>query len=566
MNDFYNEMNDSLKEEVSVPKNLKLQFQPKEVCDDVLNKTEEKPQVENEVVCEEKPQQEENNKAVEVVPSLELFDEEKENPQEVVQPEEKEVCEQVQQTANTQQMPEVPMAPTVNKIPQPPTNPFVTNPYFNQNPSQQTQQARTPVAPIPTQIPPQMPKEKMSGTLKAVVIIIIALLVACIAAYGIHVFGNRNQNGFVPDTQTPTQSPTEGYTIPDYGFDFDFGFDDEAVEEREYPETNAKDKVNKNYSGVDLKSKPKKIKNYGASYSFNRLQNSVVGVVCYYEEDEGTDTYKSQGTGIILTTDGYIVTNSHVIGNSRKAYLVKVITADKKEYKAGVVGYDSRSDLAVLKIDGKNLPYAEFGNSDETQVTEDVIAIGNPNGLDFQNSVTKGIVSALNRKVSSSNNVEFLQIDAPINPGNSGGPLCNMYGQVIGITTSKIASDVYEGMGFAIPSTTMKKIVDDIIRNGYVTNRVKIGISGIAVYEENEGASGIQIEEIVKGGPMDGCGVKVKDIITAVDGKTITTFAEVFDILEQHKEGDKVTVSVYRPFDRKTYDFEIVLQVDKAED
>lgn len=424
---------------------------------------------------------------------------------------------------------------------------------------------------------PKPEKQKMSGGLKALIIIIISILVACLAGFTLYLsFGlANNQQANQNNSAFDSFGNFEDFGgFGDFGGSFDYTqptsptFSQEQSSGETYEESDASKKIDADFKGVELKDKPKDKSNskYNASYSFDKLQNSVVGVVCYYKQDEGTDNYQSQGTGIIVTSDGYIVTNSHVIGNSRKAYLIKVIMADKKEYKAGVVGYDSRSDVAVLKIDAKNLPVAEFGNSAQTEITEDVIAIGNPSGLEFQNSVTKGIVSALDRKVSDSNNVEFIQIDAAINPGNSGGPLCNMYGQVIGITTSKIASEVYEGMGFAIPSTTVKKLVDDIIRNSYVTNRVKVGITGLAVYEAQAGADGIQIVAITKGGPLDNTEAKIDDIITAVDGEKVTTFAEIFDILEKHKEGDKVKVTLYRPSTKKSFDVEIKLQIDKVEE
>ena len=146
---------------------------------------------------------------------------------------------------------------------------------------------------------------------------------------------------------------------------------------------------------------------------------------------------------------------------------------DGTTYNAGVVGFDSRTDIAVLKIDNpKNLKPATFGNSEEIELGEDIIVVGNPGGIDYQNSITKGVVSAVNRKLSSSSLVKYIQTDAAINPGNSGGPIVNMYGQVIGIATSKFVSEYYENMGFAIPSATAKDIVDSLIKNGYVNGRV----------------------------------------------------------------------------------------------
>jgi len=513
------------------------------------------------------------------------------------QPEQTEVAEKVetaevaeeavreQPTPQPQQAPPQPPRPPFQQPPRPQGNPYVS-PYGNpqQRPPYQGQPYTQPYQQAPyaqVQNPdyyrmtygvPKPEKQKMSGGLKALIIIVIAILVTFIAGLTIYMGFDAVQN-----QQQNNNKNNGGSFFGDYFDDFGGGYDyqmptsptfsQEQSSGETYEESDASDKINKDYKGVELQAKPKDKTNskYNASYSFNKLQDTVVGVVCYYEEDKDTDTYQSQGTGIVITSDGYIVTNAHVIGNSRKAYLIKVIMADKKEYKAGVVGYDSRSDVAVLKIDAKDLPVASFGDSNLTEITEDVIAIGNPSGIEFQNSVTRGIVSALERKVSTSNNVEFMQIDAAINPGNSGGPVCNMYGQVIGIATSKIAAEEYEGMGFAIPSVTVKKLVDDIIRNGFVTNRVKVGITGTAVTDSTEDVSGIQIVEITPDGPMDVDGVQVEDIITAVDGEKVTNFAEIFDILEKHKEGDKVKVTLYRPSTEKTFDVEITLQIDKAD-
>lgn len=404
------------------------------------------------------------------------------------------------------------------------------------------------------------PKEKMSGGLKAFLIIALSLLGACLIGFISYVAINAdNSNGFSKnfDSSFDFTMPSEygSFTVPT----------EPELNNNEFPQSDAKDKTNPSYKGISLQSKPKNTSDskYNASYSFNKLQDSVVGVICYADEDIENAEYASQGSGIVVTSDGYIVTNSHVINNSRTDYIIKVVTSDKKEYSAGVVGYDSRTDLAVLKIEAKGLSAATFGDSKEIQVTEDVVAIGNPRGIDFQNSVTKGIVSALNREASSTNNSKFIQIDAPINPGNSGGPLCNMYGQVIGINTSKIVINEYEGMGFAIPSATVKSVVDDIIKYNHVTNRVKLGIVGKAVYLQEGKIQGIEIAEISKNGPMDGSGAEVGDVITEIDGEEISTFTEVYNILENHKAGDKVRVKLYRVSDNKTYDVTVSLQADE---
>ena len=217
--------------------------------------------------------------------------------------------------------------------------------------------------------------------------------------------------------------------------------------------------------------------------------------------------------------------------------------------------------------DAKDLTPATFGNSDDVELGEDIIVIGNPGGLDFQNSLTKGVVSAINREGSSSSLVKYIQTDAAINPGNSGGPIVNLYGQVIGIATSKIVSEKYEGMGFAIPSATAKDIVDSLMKNGYVDGRVKIGITGEAV--SSSAASqynipqGILIASVSADGPCANSGLKTNDIITEVDGQSVTNFSQVYEILENHKDGDKIKLKYYRYSDNSNGEVEITLQADK---
>ena len=203
----------------------------------------------------------------------------------------------------------------------------------------------------------------------------------------------------------------------------------------------------------------------------------------------GTQQAVGVGTGIIMSEDGYIVTNAHVIYDDENGYgeatAVQIQMSDEKTtYDAKIVAYDKEADIAVLKIDAKGLTAAEFGDSDKCEVGEAVVAIGNPLGLEFQNTVTCGIISALNRKVTINDNaMTLIQTDAAINNGNSGGPLINSSGQVIGINSAKMSSTYsssgasVEGLGFAIPMTEAKQIVDDLINYGYVTGRPQLGIT-----------------------------------------------------------------------------------------
>ena len=244
---------------------------------------------------------------------------------------------------------------------------------------------------------------------------------------------------------------------------------------------------------------------------------------------------------------------------------------DNKEYQAKVVGFDIRTDLAVVKIDVNGLSPATFGNSDQLAVGEWVLAIGTPCSLEFSNSLTRGVVSALNRSLKSeSSSVKYIQTDAAINPGNSGGALVNMYGQVIGINTAKIRD--HEGMGLSIPINTAKSVVDDIINKGYVSGRVKLGISvrPVSAYEAriNDVPQGILILEINEGSNLISQGVKVGDIITKMDGVNTTNTSDLYGELNKHKAGDTVNLTLYRQSalsgQSTTLDVKVTLQEDKG--
>ncbi len=283
-----------------------------------------------------------------------------------------------------------------------------------------------------------------------------------------------------------------------------------------------------------------------------KVRPSIVSVitvdnVSYMSQNSG------EGSGIIISSDGYIVTNSHVIGDSNK-YDVSVITSDGTTYDAKVIGYDVRSDLAVLKIDATGLPECELGDSSQLVLGDYVIAIGNPGGRQFAGSVTMGIVSGVDRIIDTENMestsaMRYIQTDAAINPGNSGGALVNMYGQVIGVNTAKIAETGYEGMGFAIPSSKVKEVVNDLSKFGYVQGRVKLGITCrtlTSAYESQGIPAGLQVYDINSDSDMNGKAQKY-DIITHCDGKRITDLSQLQDIMFEKKPGDTITLTIYRP-------------------
>lgn len=456
---------------------------------------------------------------------------------------------------------------------------YQNNTGYNQNvpPYQQNMYGQPPYGNNGTynqQYNPQMfaqyPQKKTKGGIIALIIVLCSLLT--IGFIGMMVYGfsadiKEDLNNDRSDSGNSFRLPNKDSTTP-----FET-LPDTSSQGKTHDESDYSDKVNKDYSGMKLESNPKDAKtnnSYTAAKASEKVSDSVVGILCYSDDvpdQADTTTASSQGSGIIFSQDGYVITNAHVIGNSKTAYAIRVVTSDGKVYKAGVVGYDSRTDIAVLKMDdAKGLTPATFGDSSQLEVGQDIIVVGNPGGLDYQNTTTKGVISALDRKLSTSSLTKYIQTDAAINPGNSGGPLVNYYGQVVGITTSKIVSETYEGMGFAIPSQTVKSIVDTLVKNGYVEGRVKIGISGIAVTSDQASnyniPQGIYVQSIVSGGPCDGTSLKEGDIITEVDGETITSFADVYAILETHNPGDKIKVKYYSSSSGDG-EVEITLQEDK---
>jgi len=454
---------------------------------------------------------------------------------------------------------------------------------YNANPQWNTNQNYNPY----TQPSVIKPKEKTPTRAKVLIGVLITLLIVFMIAFfvscSVAVFGNNNNS----DSNNPlkeyaedfgSDSYTDPYSDPfsefydefysdDFAPDFNFSpsydsdtFTEDIVLQADDGQTQVKedDKESNSYSpdknAKDLKSnalpKDKNNKEYTTQSAYNAVTDSVVSIEVF--KDKITDNEEdiiSGGTGTIISKDGYILTNSHVIGDS-KQYTLNVILNNAKEYKAQVVGYDTRTDLAVIKINAKDLQAVEFGDSTLVEVGQDVVAIGDPGGTSFQNSLTKGIVSAVDRKLELNANVTYIQIDAAINPGNSGGPLCNLYGQVIGINTAKIATESFEGMGFAIPSNTVIDIANDLIHYGYVKGRVRLGLMGKAVdeqmiYQYNV-PQGILITGISENGPLDGTKIDVGDIVTKVDGKEVATFQEVYDILSKHKAGDKIEITIFR--------------------
>lgn len=298
------------------------------------------------------------------------------------------------------------------------------------------------------------------------------------------------------------------------------------------------------FSSVDLASKPKNTDESTPAQIYEIGNKSVVGITCYNANGQG-----SEATGVVYTEDGYIVTNDHIYSEVASPKF-KIYTYDGKEYDAEYVAGDTRTDIAILKIvktDDK-FAAATFGNSSECFVGENVVAIGRPMDSTAPSNLTNGIISLLGARVTASNNysIKSIQTNSAINPGSSGGALFNMYGQVIGITFSKIAGDEYEGIGYAIPSITVKKVADSLIKSGYVTDRARLGISyydiNSVMAEIEKVPCGLQVTTVDSESQLYGQ-LSAGDTITHINGIKITTTDVILDIIETSKPGDTVALT-----------------------
>ena len=291
-------------------------------------------------------------------------------------------------------------------------------------------------------------------------------------------------------------------------------------------------------------------------------RDCVVGVVAY----DSRGTLYGEGSGVVMGQNKsgsltYIITCAHVISDSTIASY-GILLEDGTVYDAKLVGYDERTDLGVLSIEETNLKAAAFGDSTALKVGEAVYAIGNPGGSSFYGSVTDGIVSALDRSITSTYTMKVIQHTVAISPGNSGGALVNSSGQVIGINSSKIAATDYEGIGFAVPMETAKSIVESIISYGYVPNRPKLGISYASVSDYQAYSMVVQIKGLPSGSviiagisddsSLKGTKVEVGDMIIGVNGKKMKSSDVLLDIIDNAKVGDEIELEICR-IDARTY-------------
>lgn len=312
---------------------------------------------------------------------------------------------------------------------------------------------------------------------------------------------------------------------------------------------------------------------------YKKVKDSSVGILVYTKNQQ---TVYSEGTGVVMgqnsdKTATYIVTCAHVIEARNPQIIVQ--SADGTQYDAVVVGTDAKTDIGLLRVNTTELKAAEFAVSDELEVGDTVYAIGNPGGTQFFGSFTNGMVSAIGRPIDSPVGYEVacVQHTAAINPGNSGGALVNEYGQVVGINSSKIASTEYEGMGFSVPTSTVKEVVDELIKNGYVSNRPVLGVTfipatqnqtySIIVKANKLPAGSIVIDSIMNGSDLINKDVKEGDMIVAVNGKDLDTYDVLLEFIENGKVGDTLKLKICRVdanYNISTFDVTVKLVEDSS--
>ncbi len=305
-----------------------------------------------------------------------------------------------------------------------------------------------------------------------------------------------------------------------------------------------------------------------ATYAANKVLPSIVGITVEYTVTSNfmfgsSQLASAKGSGIIITTDGYILTNNHIINSADSSVFYEVSEAtkvyvylynDETPYEAKIIGTDEKTDLAVIKIEKEDLISAELADSSSIKIGEFAMAVGNPLGM--ESSVTSGIISAVDRVVDSNdgNTFTLIQTDAAINSGNSGGALVNSEGKVVGINTLKLSGTGIEGMGFAIPINDTINIYKDLIDHGKVL-RPYIGIAGIDLDERTAEyyklPIGVYVKQIQSDSPASSSEIKTGDVITAIDGIKISTMNELNTIKEKKNIGDKITLDVYRNEDTK---------------
>ena len=357
-------------------------------------------------------------------------------------------------------------------------------------------------------------------------------------------------------------------------------FADSSDAEKTTPQES--DKTQLNFSETPSKSDGKDTAEGGelpANAIYKKVHESSVGIIVY---SGNRQQISGEGSGVVIGPNGdgvgsYIVTCTHVVDVQNPKIVVQ--TADGTKYDAQIVGLDSKTDIGVIYVANASLKAAEFADSNSLEVGDTIYAIGNPGGTQFFGSFTNGMVSAIGRPVGSPVGYEVacIQHTAAINPGNSGGALVNGYGQIVGINSSKIASTDFEGMGFAVPSATVKEIVDQLIKDGRVTNRPALGIKFMTITQSQTYSTIVQannlpegsivIDSIMNGSDLQNKGVKPGDMIIAVNGKDLDDHNIILDIIEKGKVGDVLTLEICRvdsSYKISTFEVQVKLVEDSS--
>ena len=430
-----------------------------------------------------------------------------------------------------------------------PTN---NTPAYTWN-AQSAPQQNAPVQPngqpvyygVPVHQPQKQPKPKKHGSKFGLKLLAVVLCCAITSAASLGVFVVMIQNGII-NVQSSEASSNAAFTISRV-VNGDTSSDTSASSDGTVSAMSDQDIAAKLTPSVVC------IQNYQVTQNYGFMQTDT---------SDSSVSPAGEGSGIIMSEDGYIITNAHVVEGATS---LKVITSDGETYEAQLVGSDTVPDLAVVKIDATGLTAAEFGSSKDLRVADKVMAIGNPGGHELSSSVTIGYVSALNRAIANNTTgytMEYIQTDAAINPGNSGGALINEYGQVVGINSAKISATGYEGLGFAIPIDTAQPIISDLIQYGYVKDRAVLGISGQFIDSMTGRFYGLPQGEYVaqlNSSEAQASGLQVGDVITAIDGQQLDSESTLRSAILSKKPGDTVTLQVYRSSTQQSATVELKL-------
>ena len=398
---------------------------------------------------------------------------------------------------------------------------------------------------VPVHQPQKQPKPKKHGSKFGLKLLAVVLCCAITSAASLGVFVVMIQNGVI-NVQSSEASSNAAFTISRV-VNGDTSSDTSASSDGTVSAMSDQDIAAKLTPSVVC------IQNYQVTQNYGFMQTDT---------SDSSVSPASEGSGIIMSEDGYIITNAHVVEGATS---LKVMTSDGETYEAQLIGSDTVTDLAVVKIDATGLTAAEFGSSKDLRVADKVMAIGNPGGHELSSSVTIGYVSALNRAIANNTTgytMEYIQTDAAINPGNSGGALINEYGQVVGINSAKISATGYEGLGFAIPIDTAQPIISDLIQYGYVKDRAVLGISGQFIDSMTGRFYGLPQGEYVaqlNSSEAQASGLQVGDVITAIDGQQLDSESTLRSAILSKKPGDTVTLQVYRSATQQSATVELKL-------